>query len=312
MIGKILILLLIFLAAFAGFAFWKSQRNDRQAEIDYPPIGEFITIDGVRVHFTRQGSGPTIVLIHGAGGNVRDFTFSLAGKLAKSHQVIAFDRPGHGYTESLHSRGESPAEQAVLLSAALKRLGVEKAIVGGYSYGGAVALAWALDDPDTVQGVLLMNAVSNPWVDPPSYLYGLAAGTVTGPIFSTLVSAFAPENLVEDTMASIFAPKPPPQGYLDYIGAPLAMRRGQLRANGRQVDRLLPFIREQSARYGELTMPVEIVHGIEDKTVPMATHADQFIKQVPHAGYQRVEGVGHSVHHYAQDEILTAIERLER
>lgn len=312
MIGKALLLLLLLLAGFAGFAFWKSQRNDRQAEIDFPPLGEFVSVGGVRVHYTRQGSGPPIVLIHGAGGNLRDFTFSLVEKLAKTHGVIAFDRPGHGYTETLHGQGESPAEQAALLAAALKRIGITKAIVGGYSYGGAVALAWALDYPEMVSGVLLMNSVSNPWVEPPSYLYTLAAGAITGPIFATGVSAFAPERLVEDTLASIFSPKPVPAGYIDYIGAPLAMRRGQLRANGRQVHRLLPYIREQSARYSELTMPIEIIHGGADLSVPATIHADQLIQQVPHATYQRIEGLGHSAQHYAQDEILAAVKRLSR
>lgn len=300
------------LALGSGVASFISARNDARAERDYPPLGRFVTINGTRVHYVIEGAGPPLVLIHGAGGNLRDFTFSLSGKLAQSHTVIAFDRPGHGFTDNLHERGESLAEQAALLKAATDALGYPQAIVGGYSYGGAVALRWALDYPSATQGLLLMNAVSNPWVSPPSKLYALAAGPVTGPLLGTTLSAFAPRAMVEETLTSIFAPNPAPDGYLDYIGAPLTLRKITLRANGRQVHGLLPQIEDQSLRYPDLHMPVEIIHGAEDVTVPPSVHADVLATQLENVTYTRVEGVGHSVHHYAQDDILSAAKRLSR
>ncbi len=310
MIKKIVITAGLGLALITGTAAWKSSRNDAAAERDYPPLGEFVTIEGTRVHYVIEGSGPPIVLIHGAGGNVRDFTFELTGKLAKTHTVIAFDRPGHGYTDTLHDRGESPAEQAALLQAATNALGYSSVIVAGYSFGGGVALAWALDFPQTTDGLLLMNAVSNPWVLPPSKLYEMAAGDITGPIMATSLSAFAPQSMVEDTMQSIFAPQPTPEGYLDYIGVGLTLRKTTLRANGKQVHGLLPHIEEQSLRYPELTMPVEIIHGADDVTIPASVHADVLAKQLPKATYTRVPNVGHSVHHYGHDEIMAAVARI--
>ncbi|MBR9861814.1 MAG: alpha/beta hydrolase [Rhodobacteraceae bacterium] len=300
------------LALGSGVASYKSARNDARANRDYPPSGRFITINGTRVHYVIEGSGPALVLIHGAGGNLRDFTFGLVQKLAVKHTVIAFDRPGHGFTGILHDKGETLAEQALLLKAATDALGYPRAIVAGYSFGGAVALRWALDYPAATQGVLLMNAVSNPWVVPPSKLYALAAGPLTGPLLGTALSAFAPRSLVEETLTSIFAPNPAPEGYLEHIGAPLTLRKITLRANGRQVHGLLPQIEEQSLRYPELQMPVEIIHGAEDVTVPPSIHADVLSKQLPNVTYTKVKGVGHSVHHYAQDEILAAVQRLSR
>ena len=193
----------------------------------------------------------------------------MAGRLQSEYTVLAFDRPGHGYTNILHDNGESPEEQAHLLHSAALQLGVEHAVLAGYSFGGAVALRWALDFPEMADGVLLMSAVSNPWVTPPSYLYDLASGSVTGPVFAATVSAFAPKSLVLDTLGSVFSPQEPPEGYLDYIGAGLTMRKSTLRANGKQVAGLLPHIKEQSARYGELTLPVEILHGAQDRKRPV-------------------------------------------
>lgn len=298
-------------AVFAtGLTSWRAARNDAQAEADYPPIGEIIDVAGVPVHVQITGAGPAVVLMHGAGGNMRDFTLSLAGRIAETNTVVLFDRPGHGYTGTLNDRGESPAEQADLLMKALRKVGIERAIIGGYSLGGAVALAWALNHPESASGLLLMNAVSNPWVVPPSYMYDLAAGRVTGPIFNTSVSAFTPQSLVEDTLASIFNPNAVPEGYMDHIGVGLSVRCSQLAANGRQVTTLLPHIKKQSQRYPDLTLPIEIITGAEDISIPPHIHADVLAKQVPHADYQKIAGVGHSTHHYAQDAILTAITRL--
>lgn len=311
MIKKIAITTGLAAALITGAASWQSSRNDAAATDAYPPLGDFITIDGTRVHYLIEGEGPAIVLIHGAGGNMRDFTFALSGKLAKTHTVITYDRPGHGYTDTIHDDGESPMEQAGLLKAATDALGYPTAIVAGYSFGGAVALAWGLEYPNATIGIITMNAVSNPWTVPPSKLYALAAGDVTGPIMATALSALAPQSLVEDTMRSLFAPQPTPEGYLDYIGVGLTLRKSTLRANGRQVHHLLPHIEAQSTRYPELKMPVEIIHGAEDITIPPSIHADELSKQLPDATYTRVPNVGHSVHHYAHDEIIEAIARIE-
>ena len=69
------------LAALTGLGHL-SRRKAREAEASHPPLGEFVNIEGKRVHFVRMGTGPAVILIHGAGGNLRDFTFELAGKMA--------------------------------------------------------------------------------------------------------------------------------------------------------------------------------------------------------------------------------------
>ena len=55
---------------------------------------------GARVHYTRDGSGPAVVLIHGANGTLDDFPPELIAELARDHTVIAMDRPGHGWSEA--------------------------------------------------------------------------------------------------------------------------------------------------------------------------------------------------------------------
>ncbi len=310
MLRNILLFLAIILVIFVIVTIRKSNANDLRAEQTHPPVGQFITVENTAVHYTLQGNGPVVILLHGAGGNLRDFTFELVAKLTPTYTVLAFDRPGHGYTKALHNRGESPAEQAKLLQAVTQKLGISKAILAGYSYGGAVALAWALDYPETVEGLVLMSAVSNPWVKPPSFLYALAAGPITGPIFTTLISAYAPKSMIDDSLASLFTPQKPPKNYLSHIGAGLSMRKSTLRTNGLQVHNLLPYIQQQSKRYQQLTLPIEIIHGAKDTTVPAAVHADVLARQLPHANYVLLEDLGHDTQHYAHKEIINGLARL--
>ena len=72
------------------------------------------------------------------------------------HEVIAFDRPGLGFSGRPAAAPTSVWRlQAALLRGALARLGVARATLVGHSFGGAVALAWALEAPETVAGLLL-------------------------------------------------------------------------------------------------------------------------------------------------------------
>ena len=127
---------------------WRAGAYERAAEIAYPPVGEIVKVDGRAVHVWIQGTGPDLVLIHGASGNMRDFTFDFAGKLTDRYRVIAFDRPGLGwsdrtqdaYQSAFTTTAESPAEQAEILQKAADQLGVKNPLVLGQSYGGAVTL----------------------------------------------------------------------------------------------------------------------------------------------------------------------------
>jgi len=288
----------------------KSHTRALQAERSHPPLGRIINIRGFNVHLTIEGKGPAVVLIHGAGGNLRDMTFGLSAKMAATNTVIAVDRPGHGYTDCLHNRGESPAEQADLLHEALLAVGISQAILCGYSLGGAVALAWTLRHPEFVTGLLLISAVTHPWPGSIGALYNSAAHPLTAPFVVPVLSAFASENLVKSTLQSVFQPLSPPEGYLDHVGAGLSLRPHSIRANARQVARLRPHMVEMAKSYPGLTLPVEILHGTEDRSVYADIHAEKLAATLPQAVYTALPGIGHSPHHHSHPEILAALARL--
>src|ERR1700691_3164834 len=80
--------------ALAIFAAWTA----RQVEKLLPPCGHFIEVDGARIHYVDEGCGPPLVLIHGLGGQMHNFTHSLLDRLKRDHRVIILDRPGSGYS----------------------------------------------------------------------------------------------------------------------------------------------------------------------------------------------------------------------
>ena len=295
----------------------RAAAREAQAEADFPPIGQIIDVGGVPVHVLVRGTGPDLVLIHGASGNLRDFDFHFIDRLSDRYRVIAFDRPGLGYTgrtdpayaSAFTTHAETLAEQATLLQAAAAQLGADKPLVLGQSYGGSVALAWALDHPDHIAGLILVSAPSQGWDGGLGPLYAINASYLGGAFLLPIISAFAPATQVRTTMESIFAPNPVPPGYDAHVGAELVIRRGSLRANARQVAALKSELLAMIPRYGSLSLPVEMVHGDADTVVPLQIHSAKLVNQIPDAVLTVLPGVGHMPHHTDPQAVTDAIDR---
>lgn len=319
---KALVYFVIFLGVCAALTAWTAQYRAAQAEQAYPPVGRFVEVAGGSVHYVQQGSGPHLILLHGAGGNLREFTFDLMGRLTDRYTVTAFDRPGLGYTDRVPdietgptaTAGDSPQAQAQMLRAAALALGITDPIVAGHSFGGIVAYAWAvagLDEDSRVnaKAVVSIAGVTMPWpggLDPYYTINGSAFG---GVVVVPLISALVPTRVVDTRIEETFTPQSAPSGYAAHIGAPLTLRPRSFRANIRQVNTSRPFVVELSKRYPELTLPIEIVHGEDDTTVPIHIHAEEVAKIVPQVNTVRLEGIGHMPHHARPQVVVDAIDR---
>lgn len=313
--ASLLIVLALLLGAVALVEI-RAGRREAAALAAYPPEGKVIEVMGRQVHAVTRGTGPDLVLIHGASGNVRDMTFGLMGRLTDRYRVTAFDRPGLGYTATAPGlgslfdwRGESPQEQADLLRAAARELGIERPIVLGHSYGGAVALAWALGDPEGTAAVVDVSGVSMPWPGSLDLLYRLNGSTMGGAVLPPLLVALAPMRAVDATLGAVFAPDPVPEGYADHFGVGLTLRRASIRANARQVRVLRAHIVEMSRRYATLPMPLEIVHGEADIIVPPGIHSLPLSRLVPGANLLILKDTGHMPHHAEPQAVVDAIDR---
>ena len=301
----LLILLLIALVATA----WRLASRKAAALRDFPPEGQFITVDGHPVHYLQMGEGPDLVLLHGASGNIRDFTFALAPELARHYRVTLFDRPGLGHTPRLAARGVSIRDQAALLSGAAVKLGLEAPVVVGQSFGGAVAAAWAVHFPDRLSALVSLAGATHPWEGPDSLLNRALAHPLVGPVISNLAAAWVPDSYVRAQIAQTFRPQEDPDGYADHIGAELVLRPRSLRANAQQRIDLREELRVQSALYPTLKLPVEILHGTADTTVGLEIHSLPLSREVAEAHLTRLPGIGHMPQHVARTQVIAAIDR---
>ncbi|WP_324754596.1 alpha/beta hydrolase [Roseovarius sp. Pro17] len=304
-----MIYLLLFTAIVIAIVQITASLREAQAVRDFLPEGQIVDVGGIQVHAVVMGSGPDLVLIHGASGNTRDMTFSLAPRLAARYRVIVFDRPGLGYTERLNRTGATLTQQATLLRDAARQLGAKRPIVMGQSYGGAVALAWAAHYPDDVAALVPVAAASNPWETPLDPFYRVTSSWWGKALVVPLITAFVPKSVVTSSVESVFAPQDAPKGYADHIGAPLTLRRASLRANADQRANILSEIKQLVPRYVHITAPTEIVHGTADTTVNLEIHSAKLVNQIDGAVLTRLPGIGHMVQHVAADAVIAAIDR---
>src|SRR5690606_34489030 len=106
---------------------------------------DFYTMKSMDLAYTREGSGPPVLLIHGVGGDATNWS-AIASRLSDRFELIAMDLRGHGKSELIRGplRVEDFAHDAVEV---LDAAGVERCSVVGFSLGGAVAQALTLGFP---------------------------------------------------------------------------------------------------------------------------------------------------------------------
>lgn len=271
----------------------------------HPPTGGFLTVDGRRLHYETVGNGPDLVLIHGASGSLRDLTYDLRDRLTDRYRVTVIDRPGLGHSDPLDE--VSLRAQARHIKAGLTQLGVTEPVVLGQSYGGAVALAWALEGGP--RALVLVGSPSLPWPGRLDPWYRLTSTRIGRTLAIPLAAAFVPETYVRSATVGVFAPDPVPPGYAEHLGAPLVLRRETLATNTAQVNALRAELVTMEPRYPALALPVELIHGSADTIVPLHIHSAPLSGLLPAARLTVIEGAGHMPHHSHPDRVIAAIDR---
>ncbi|NNJ98734.1 MAG: alpha/beta hydrolase [Gammaproteobacteria bacterium] len=304
-------LFLIFLAITGTLALY-SAYGAWQVEHDYPPIGRFVDVAGLRLHYIDTGKGAPVVLVHGASTTLRDFTASLVPGLSLHHRVLAFDRPGHGYSERPAGAWPDPAEQARYLHTALIELGVSRPLLVGHSWSGSLVLAYLLNYPgDTAGGVLLAGG-SHPWKGGVDWTNEVGGIPVLGTLFAHTLLFPAGQLVMENAIATVFRPESPPPGYLQRTGIRLVLRPDNYFANAEDLRRLSDYLAIQSRHYAQLDRPVLLIHGTEDGIVPAWNHTDRLLKILPDVDVVRLAGAGHALHHTRTDLVARLISDFSR
>jgi pyruvate dehydrogenase E2 component (dihydrolipoamide acetyltransferase) len=228
-----------------------------------------------------QGEGPPVVFIHGFGGDLYSWQFNQEA-LAESHATYALDLPGHG--GSTKDLGSGRADVGALAAAVIDFLDakdIAKAHLVGHSLGGAVALDLALNQPERIaSATLVCSAALGPEINM-AYIDGFMQARrrkQLQPVLEMLVAdpAMVSRDMIEEVLK---------YKRLDGVEAALNRIAGDTFAGGRQALEL-------TGRLSELTVPVQVIWGKEDRILP-ASHAEGLPASVPATV---LDGAGHLVH----------------
>jgi pimeloyl-ACP methyl ester carboxylesterase len=304
------LLLLMALAALATAMM--SSRIERR----FPPIGEFITVNGVRLHIVDEGprDAPVLFLIHGASGNVRDMLAPALPALGERFRIIAADRPGHGWSDRGTDRitgHATPDGQARTLAALLDAMGIDQAVIMGHSFGAAVAAALAVERPDKVKGLLLAAPVSHPWPSGTTNWYNhLAVKPVIGWLFTRLLATPAGVARLETATRCVFSPNRMPETYLDQTGIALVLTPARFMANSIDLDGLHAHVTAYAPRYAEINAPTIIIAGGRDTVVSRVIHAEALRAAIPGSRLIEVGNVGHKPDYALASLVAAAVDEL--
>jgi pimeloyl-ACP methyl ester carboxylesterase len=276
----------------------------------WPPLGKFVDLNGLKIHAWDKGGGQPVILLHGASGNLRDWTFDLAPKLATQFRTIAFDRPGLGYSDRPAERGGDPAVQARVLQAASRAMGIQKPILVGHSLGAAIAMAWALSSPDDVAGVVTVSGAVMPWSEKPMLAEMVGLDELLIGFYMSYLESSAARGGIKRFVSRIFRPQTPPQGYLEHVGGPLALTPKALEANKDDIATLNTALRRQAPDYRRISVPVEVISGTADFIIAPERQPIPFAESLPVSKLTLLKDVGHMAHHAGSEVVRDAIARI--
>jgi pimeloyl-ACP methyl ester carboxylesterase len=284
----------------------------RKAEQDNPPVGQFLDIDGVRLHYLEQGSGEPLVLLHGNGSMIADFQSSgLIDLAAKSHRVIIFDRPGFGHSNRPRNVVWTPNAQAELLYNALQRLGISQSVILGHSWGASVAVALALKYPTLVRGLVLASGYYYPTPRVDVIALSAPAIPLVGDVISHTLSPIVSRVMWPIMLEKIFGPQSVPPKF-DGFPREMAVRPSQIHASAAESALMIPDALGFHNEYSKLKMPVSIIAGEDDKLIDIDRQSSQLHDDITHSRFHRIPGNGHMVHQTATSAVMSAIDEVVR
>ena len=287
-----------------------NRRLAKNAENDNPPAGQFLEVNGVRLHYVERGSGAPLVLLHGNGSMIQDFESSgLIDLAAKNYRVIVFDRPGFGHSDRPRNVVWTPAAQAELINSALHRLGVSHAIVLGHSWGASVAVALALKYPKLVQGLVLASGYYYPTLRPDVVAVSAPAVPLVGDVLRYTISPIVSRVMWPLLMTKIFGPRSVPEKF-EGFPKEMALRPSQIRASAAESALMIPDAFHFRDEYANLKMPLVIVAGEEDRLVDIDAQSARLHRDVPQSKFHRVPGTGHMIHQTATGVVMSAIDEV--
>jgi pimeloyl-ACP methyl ester carboxylesterase len=267
---------------------------------------EFIDINGVNVHLKKRGQGkPVFLLLHGFAASLYSWQ-RVMEPFSQLGMVIAFDRPGFGLSEHpLGWQGKNPYSadaQTELVVGLLDHFQVDQAILVGSSAGGSISMRVALQHPQRVAGLVLVDAAvyvgshAPRWLSP---IFSTPQMHHLGPLIARQITRLGPRLIdiawhdpsrMSDEMLELYRK---PYQVEDWDNA-----LWELTLANRQND--LP------KHLSEIDLPTLVITGDDDSIVPTADSI-RLAGELPHASLKVIQDCGHLPHEEQPEEFMQAV-----
>lgn len=296
-----------------------SSKSERTSEICQPSLSDAdampyqrktVEVDGLSLSYVSAGKGRPVVLIHGNPGSHEDYTLAVIGKLAESYHVIAFDRPGHGYSQRLESVETTVEVQAGIIREALRSLRIEKPVLVGHSWGGSVVLAAAIADENDLSGIVLLAPAAYPTVSIEWWSL-LPHVPVLGKLCVKTLTPIIGRSLVKESLKEAYHPQDVHDDYAER-SAEMWTEPAKIRACAYDERTLRSSLKAISQHYSRIKMPVAIVTGSEDRILEPGKHAYRLQKAIKHSKLVVLPDTGHQLPQTRPEAVIFAINEVWR
>lgn len=301
----------VFLMTFlvVGYFVLVTRRIASRAEREVPPSGKFIDIDGNRIHYVEAGEGRPIVFVHGLGGQLHHFLHPTFPTLP-GYRLIALDRPGSGYSVRFRGASGRLPEQAEVVAGFIEALGLDKPLLVGHSLGGAVALATALNHPESISGVVALAPLTHMEDEIRAEFKGLyITSTLKRWLVANTIAVPKSLKYAPQTLAFVFGPQKWPEDYVVAGGGVLGLRPSHFYATASDIVAIEKDLGQIEKRYGEIAMPAAMMYGTEDRVLDHRRHGLPMRDRIGGLEFELLEGQGHMLQFMAPDRVAALVKR---
>jgi pimeloyl-ACP methyl ester carboxylesterase len=260
----------------------------------------------VALNYVSGGSGRPVVLIHGNPGSHHDYTFAVFETLIQSYYVVAFDRPGHGYSERHDSVHTTVEVQARIIHDALQLLAIEKPVLVGHSWGGSLVLAAAVAYGKDLSGIVLLAPAAYPSVRVEWWSL-LPRVPLLGEFVVNTLTPFLGRAFVRKSLKQAYDPQDVQHDYAER-SAEMWMSPEHIRACAYDERTLAASLRVLSEHYCDIEMPVVIVTGSGDRLLDPNEHAYPLQKAIRNSRLVVLPDTGHQLPQTQPEAVIAAID----